>query len=287
MRPWFPGKPRPHGRSYRFGACRAEAGLEVSERAANDPERNPPHPIRSHPLVPASRLKIIAALAGSLLFFLANLSAASGGFVGTLSGNEQAAAGLPALSAGERAALDGLVAAELAEVRQGEPHPPAGTFISRRTAAERTAAGLDRLTAPEQARLNEMVAAALAVRPKPKERPRLKDDDVISAERKPEIHGSVSFTYGWGGGGTFRAGSLWVDYFDPVSGLGVGIGLASISGDGFYGYYPDYYGARYGTAAPGYLDASYRGPARDEYFPGSAASLRGGWDPFGRGRRGR
>jgi hypothetical protein len=249
---------------------------------------NPSDPLRSHSPVPVSRLKLLAALASGLLVLTANLDAA-GGFTSTLSTDQQATAGLTALAPAERAALDRLVAAELAVVRQGELRDLAGTFVSRRSEAEQKSAGLDRLTPAELAKLDELVAAALAARPKPKERPRLKDDDVIGAARKPEIHGAVSFAYGWGGGGTFRASSLWVDYFDPASGLGVGIGLATISGDGFYGYYPDYYGSRYGVAAPVYFDASYRGGLRDDYAYGTGESLRGpsGWNSFGHGRRGR
>src|SRR6185369_760647 len=115
---------------------------------------------------------------------------------------------------------------------------------------------------------NELVAAAIAARPTPKERPRLKDSDVL-AKNKPQIHGSVTVAYGWGAGGRdMRAGSLWLDYYDPESRIGLGVGLSTSEG-GYYGYYPNYYGGaayypgyygtRYYAPSATYYDASYRG----------------------------
>ena len=198
-----------------------------------------------------------------------------GGFVATLSADQQAAAGLPALSLAERAALDQLVTVELAQVRQRTPDGFTGTFVSRRTEAELKAAGLDRLTPAELSKLNELVAATLAIHPKPKERPRIKDDDVLNPEKKPEIHGSVSLTFGSGGRGRNVWGSsLWLDYFDPASGLGLSVGLSNFSGKGFYGYYPDYYGSRYYASFPVYYDTFSPGLPRNEFSFGDGQSFR-------------
>lgn len=214
-----------------------------------------------------------AVLAVWLLAFSTLLHAGTGGFTATLSSDQQSAAGLLTLSAPERAALDQLVAAELALVRQGELRYLASAFFNRRTEAERRAAGLDRLKPAEQTRLNELVAAALAIRPKPKERPRIKDDDILIAAPKPEIHGAVSLAFGWGGGGTYRASSLWLDYFDPASGLGLGIGLANVSGHGFYGYYPTYFGTGDYGLEPAFFDTSYRNALRDAFSYSSGQSF--------------
>jgi hypothetical protein len=82
----------------------------------------------------------------------------------------------------------------------------------------------------------------------PKERPRLKDNEVVSLKRRLEVHGGMSFTYGWASGGrNFREAGAWVSYFDPQSGLGMAFGFSRFSGDVpyDYGYYPGGYG-RYG-----------------------------------------
>lgn len=226
-----------------------------------------------------------AAFAGGLLALGTALWAADGGFTATLAPDQQTAAGLSTLASTERVALDQLVAVELALVRQGTAQELTGTFVSRRTVAERRLAGLDRLSTAELAKLNELVSAALAARPKPKERPRLKEDDVINAKSKPEIHGAVSLTYGWAGGGrNYRATSLWLDYFDPTTGLGLNFGLTNFSGNGFFDYYPGEYGSRYYSPVPVYDETSYRG---HDFSYGSGESFRtpSGWDSSGDGHR--
>jgi len=143
---------------------------------------------------------------------------------------------------------------------------------ARRSEAEKKSAGLDRLAPAELGETRRTGRRRLAVHPKPKERPRLKDDDVIGAARKPEIHGSVSLTYGWGGAGHFcqlAFGSIIS--IRPAAWVWASV-LPPSPGDGFYGYYPDYYGSRYGVAAPVYFDASYRGGLRDDYAYGTGES---------------
>jgi hypothetical protein len=131
---------------------------------------------------------------------------------------------------------------------------------------------------------------AIASRPVPRERPRLKESDLLAARKRGEVHGSVTFAYGWGGGREFRAGSLWLDYYDPENRFGLGIGITTVDGDGFYGYYPGYHRGRY-FGSPfypdfDYYDADYRaGPplfvsagfhdVRGGFFPGDASCLRG------------
>ena len=231
-------------------------------------------------------LTLLVTLASWMLAVVAPARAAEGGFTATLSGEKQMAAGLTELTIAERTALDQLVAGELAMVRGNEAPELPGTFVSRRTEAERKSAGLDRLTGSQLEKLNEFVASALAGRPQPKERPRLKESDVLADGRENRIHGSVSVTYGWGRGGRdMRAESLWLEYYDPERRFGLGIGLSNFDGDGFYGFYPDYYGfypdyfggygSRYYSRMPVYLEASYSDGSRGEFNFGRGQSSRG------------
>jgi len=229
-------------------------------------------------------------LASWLMFAAGSLHAAVGGFTATLSPEQQAAAGLASLTADERMALDQLVADDLALARRENLTDLGGSFVARRSKADRQHAGLDRLASAELVKLNELVAAALAARPTPKERPRLKESDVLGAKRRGEIHGSVTVAYGWGRGGReYRAGSLWLDYQDPDGRFGLGLGISTSGGDGFYGYhpgyyypggsfadyYPGYYDMRNYTAPRVYLDASYRVDGRDGFFRGDGSYLCG------------
>lgn len=257
--------------------------------------------------------------AASLLLMTAAARAAEGGFTATMTADKQAAAGLTGLTAAERTALDRLVADELALARGAGQPEFTGTFVSRRTEAERKAAGLDRLTAAQLDKLNELVAAVLAGRPQPKERPRLKESDVLSAARQNRVHGAVTVAYGWGRGGReMWAESLWLQYYDPADRFSLGLGLANFNGDGFPGFYPDYLGfyPDYHGYYPGYYEGfpGYFGGSGSRYysrlpvFIGSQAGAGGGrrddfnmgdgegkmfrgdagGQPFGRGgRRGR
>ncbi len=237
--------------------------------------------------------RLTLLIGGLLLAAVMTAHAAEGGFVATLSSDKQAAAGLTTLSAAERTALDRLVAGELATGRNAERPDLAGTFVSRRTEAERKSAGLDRLTSTQLKKLNEFVASALAPHPKPKERPRLKESDVLSAARKAQVHGSVTVAYGWGRGGRdMWAQSLWLEYYDPEDRFSLGIGLSNSEGNGFYGYYPDYfgyypgyygfypdyfggYGTRYYKSTPVYFEAAARGIPRGDFSFGEGQSFRG------------
>jgi len=219
----------------------------------------------------------IATLLGCWLICIAPLFAATGGFVSTLSVDQKTAAGLNTLSPEQSAALDRIVAAEVHQARQEDAMEFEGTFVSRRTDEERRTTGLDKLKPDELTKLNGLVAAAVAAGPKPRERPRIRDSDVFSVKRKPEVHGEISLSYGRvSGGGDFRAASMWVDYFDPNTGLGLGVGISQISGNGFYGFYPGYYGPPYYDSGFGYPASSYRrfgrnswdDPDRPLYNPG-------------------
>lgn len=200
-------------------------------------------------MIPFRVVRSGVLLAGLLTALNLSARAAEGGFTTTLSAEERNAAGIATLTAGETAALDRLIAEDNDRVRLF--NSITSTFTDRQTGAQLKEAGLDRLAPEQLAKLNELVATALAARPQPRERPRLKDGAVLSEQGRLRVHGGMSFTYGWAGGGrNFRETSAWVSYFDPVTGIGLGFGISSYSGDSLYpGYYYDrgYYPA---TNAP-------------------------------------
>lgn len=212
----------------------------------------------------------LAAVLGGLTV----LSAADGGFSATLAAPQRDSAGLAQLSADQLVVLDRLVADDLASARQLKATELSGRFSARHTDAQRQAAGLDRLSAAQRDTLDELVAGAIAAQPLPRERPRLKDNEVVSLKRRLEVHGGMSFTYGWAsGGGNYRGASAWVDYYDPVSGLGLSVGFSRYTGDLPYygGWWPGYYdGGLYGYGDD-YLSA---GAYRE--FASPALQLRGG-----------
>ncbi|HEY0947721.1 MAG TPA: hypothetical protein VGD81_20730 [Opitutaceae bacterium] len=164
-----------------------------------------------------------------------------------LTSNEQTAAGLAKLTAGQRAALEAQIVREITLARQGDVVGFSTTFTSRRTADERQAAGLDQLTPGELAQLDTGVARAVAERPSPYDYAYARQPvaaTAVSLKRRPEIHGEVSFVYGWGSGDReFYGGSVVTSYYDPESKVGITVGVSQLRGNGFgyYGY-PGYWG---------------------------------------------
>ncbi|MBI2510783.1 MAG: hypothetical protein HYV96_02290 [Opitutae bacterium] len=177
-------------------------------------------------------------LAAVLAFATAAFAAdGTGGFIVTLSSEQQSTAGLTHLSADEQTMINTLVAREVALARQGNVKAFAGTFSSRRKPAERAAAGLDRLSPAELEQLDLLVANAIAAGPAQATLPRrIKPSDVARNDRL-EIHGEVTLAYGWGRGGRdMRAGSLYTEIYDKETGLTLGLGYSQFSGDGWWGY---------------------------------------------------
>ena len=126
----------------------------------------------------------------------------------------------------------------------------------------------------------------------PKERPRLRDNEVVSLARRLEVHGGMSFTYGWASGGrNYREAGAWVSYFDPATGLGLAVGFSRFSGDMpyTYGYSPyGYYGGysnwlRSGSGSTYDVDLSLSRPnfAIDIGFSQTQFSGRSGFDGNG------
>lgn len=188
-------------------------------------------------------------LAAGLAVALAPLRAATNaGFSSGLSTEQRSATGLDQLSEDELAMLDVLVASDLANARMLRVTTFAERFSDRHRGQN---AGVERLNSDQLAQLDERIADAIAAQPLPKERPRLKDNEVVSLQRRLQVHGGMSFTYGWASGGRdFREAGAWVSYFDPVTGLGLAVGFSQYSGDVMYpyGYYPYGYGYGYNRA---------------------------------------
>lgn len=205
------------------------------------------------------RARFLVPLFAAFLALAGALRAAEGGFIATLSSEQQAAAGLTHLSADEQTTINTLVAREVSLARQGNVRAFAGTFSSRRKPEERATAGLDHLSAAELAQLDQLVAAAIAAGPAKIELPsRLKSSDVAVRDRL-KIHGSVTLAYGWGSGGReMRAGSLYTTITDPETGFTLGLGLSQFSGDGWWGYdLDDYYFSHPGYVGPRYLGRNF------------------------------
>lgn len=179
----------------------------------------------------------LAALLLVLALGSSSLHATDGGFTATLSKDQQASAGLTKLSTDEETALNVLVAREVSAARQGGVRAFAGNFLSRRKPEERAQAGLDRLTPAEQARLKDLVAAALASGPawtEPKSK-LVSLDTSVKDPRHLEVHGEVSFLYGWGSGGrSIKGGSIYTTFTDPAGRYQFAVGYSQYEGSGFF-----------------------------------------------------
>lgn len=199
------------------------------------------------------RSPFFPALLFAFLAGIANVRATEGGFVATLSQEEQSASGLSRLSADQQLALNALVAREVALARQGGVTAFAGTFSSRRRPAERGSAGLDQLSPAELERLNALVAAAIAAAPVPVTTTRRQQEQELRRQRRVEVHGEISATYGRGPGGRdWHGGSVYTELYDRQSGARLGVGLSTYTGDGWW--LPD------GFHDVGYFEgAAYRG----------------------------
>jgi hypothetical protein len=176
-------------------------------------------------------------LAALLVLLLAPLRAIAAGFSSTLASGQLSATGLDQLNDDDLTRFDLLVASDLSTARQLKVTTFAESF-SERHQGQWT--GLDHLAGEQRAQLDELVADAIAAQPLPKERPRLKDNEVVSLQRRLQVHGGMSFTVGWASGGRdFREAAAWVSYFDPVTGLGLSFAFSQYSGDAIYpyGYY--------------------------------------------------
>jgi len=233
-------------------------------------------------MIPFRIIRSGVLLTGLLAALAAPLPAAGGGFTAALTPEQKAEAGLATLSSGQLGALDRLVAVDI--VRSRHIRLPALTdpYSQRYSAVETKEAGLDQLSPEQLAKLDGLIASAIAAAPpppslQPRERPRVRDGEILSEKGRMQVHGGMSLTMGWASGGrNYREVGAWVSYFDPVTGLGLSVGFSRSSGDMFGGSYGSNYSndASYLYAAPRTPFTAYDrlGLSQNE-FTGDAASL--------------
>ena len=165
-----------------------------------------------------------------------------------LNATERAESGLARLTSDQVAVLDALVRRDTFAFLTGKREADAPVkFGERLTADERRNAGLSQLTAEEVTRIDGLIQgiqvprsnASLLASP-----PLLSSAPVRILEKKKEreIHGSVSLTYGWGGGSSVKSGSMVMSMEDPEKKYSVTIGYTETHVKGPGGYRGDYLG---------------------------------------------
>lgn len=160
--------------------------------------------------------------------------AAEGRFSQSLSAEELKLTGAERLTSDQIAVIDALIRRDLAAQltpRRGDA-PPAARFSQRLSDDERRNAGLAALSGPEIERLDALIArygvAAMAptLLAPPVFAPtgmRLRPTETRTG---PEIHGSISLSYGFGKGYDERTGGMTLSYEDPARGLAVVVGYS-------------------------------------------------------------
>ena len=172
-------------------------------------------------------------------------------FTETLSAEQQQAAGVSHLKPEQVATLNNLVKRELILAKQGDTPSFAAEFSHRRSAPELAKAGIDKLTPQERTQLDSAVALAIANQPRPRPSTlspvRSSTATVQAVGPHPEIHGSVSFTVGTGGGGrNFYGGTVELEQVDPAKGYAISVAYSEFHGKGLGMYCPYGYGYGYG-----------------------------------------
>jgi hypothetical protein len=198
-----------------------------------------------NPSRPAAFLRRLLALAACCaLLGPAARAADEPRFSNTLSAAQRAESGLAQLSDDNVAVIDALVRQDEAAAKRRNGLIGPGRFSMRRTEHERDIAGLAKLTPAQLERLDDLIAPWVTVAP-----PQLSAEIGSPApallpearERTPEVHGSVSLTYGWSKGGNVRGGDLVLTYADPAHHFAVLVEYSEYHGKGLAPPYPDPY----------------------------------------------
>jgi hypothetical protein len=195
--------------------------------------------IRTDYRIPVMNFWRIVALGCLLTAIAPGSHAQDGRFSRTLTAAEVTDAGLERLSADQLAVLDALIRRdEKINPASDSAHPAPTRFSQRLSPEQRTSAGLDSLNEVELARLDAMAqrraSGSLQVVASKVARPAMQPE---SSGPAPEIHGTISFTFGGGRGGyREKGGFMMLDYQDPAHGLEllVGYGEMRISGPTIY-----------------------------------------------------
>ena len=172
-------------------------------------------------------------------------------FSSTLSPAQRAEVGFDQLSIDNIAVIDALVRLDAANAtRLVRNNIRTTRFSERRTGHERDIAGLGRLTPEQLKKLDQFVALRIPAPPTDADLAyssvRLDTTTPVVTVKKPgpELHGSVSLTYGWSKYGSTRGGDASVTFVDPRKRYSVTVGYSEYHGNGL---------APYPGTAPPYL----------------------------------
>ena len=228
-----------------------------------------------------STARVSSFLAVLFTLFASRAVASDLRFSHAITGAERTASGLTKLTSDQVAVIDAFVrrdtTARGAPVDTSAPasadekvKPVPATFSQRLEARERSTAGLGSLSAMEVAQLDALVdrhqnaklARTLLAPPVFLSRSKIEPSET---EKKRQIHGSYSLSFGWGSGGySERTGSMMLNFEDPVKGYSISVGYTESHIKGGNGVYLD----------PYYRDPLYRDPLyRDGVYDSQGLSL--------------
>lgn len=166
-------------------------------------------------------------------------------FTDSLTAQQKTDAGLTTLSSDNVAVINALVRQDEAAVQLHNNQIRSTRFSQRRTDHERNIAGLALLSAEQLAKLDDFVGRRFAPSPAPlmeSVAPIVINTSAIETNnesRRPEIHGSVSLTYGWSKGGSVMGGDLTLYHVDPERRFSVFFNYSQYHGKGYMPlYYP-------------------------------------------------
>jgi hypothetical protein len=167
-------------------------------------------------------------------------------FSATLTPKQRAGTGLAGLDPDHVAVIDGLVRQDEAASKFKDNAVDHTRFSQRRTAPERALAGLAALTPGQLAQLDELVRQRIAG-PAPEPAAAMTRSagtagtgvKSVTGGRPLEIHGEISYTYGWSQRGSYQGGGLVLTYDDPARRYSLLVGYAEYHGKGLpWCFYP-------------------------------------------------
>lgn len=158
-------------------------------------------------------------------------------FSSTLTVVQRDLAGFTQLSADNVAIIDGLVRQDVAASKFKDNDVDHTRFSERHTPREREIAGLAQLTPDQKAQLDEYVYERISGNVPSVGSPITAASHSgvknATAANKLDIHGQVSFTYGWGKGGHGYGTDIVLSYEDPAGRYAVAVGYSDYHGKGF------------------------------------------------------
>ena len=187
-----------------------------------------------------TRLLLAAGFASALLCTRADSGLR---FSASLTADQRTQAGLAQLTPDNVAVLDGLVRMDVAASKFKDNDVDHTRFTARHTSRERELAGLDHLNAAQKASLDALVAERISgaapsggnwvttTARTPGAAPGVKPN---RSTDQLDIHGEISFTYGWGKGGNGYGTDVVLTYEDPAGHYAIAVGYSDWHGKGYY-----------------------------------------------------